>query len=89
MLIETKEQNGTIIYRKTFTFTDEDYKKFRSLPKEEDYALNFWKDVGHRYGFDPTLIEEVKRKGQKTFWKCIEYVPETKYRSFTALTRNI
>lgn len=88
MAIETKEQNGTIIYRKTYEFTDEDYKTFLNLPKEEDYAWFFWKDVGKRYGFDPALIEHVRPKGQKEFWKGIEYISKDR-KKFTALTKGI
>ena len=86
--METKEQNGSVIYRYVYEFTDEQYKKFNNLSKERDFALNFWDEVGLFHGFNPSLIEEVKRKGQKTYWKCIEYVEGTNRRKFTALTRN-
>ena len=87
-MIECIEQDGTKIYRKTFEFTDQDYKTFLNLPEEEDYAWNFWYDVGSRYGFNPQLIEVVRQKGQKTFWRNIEYVEGTRRRKFSALTRN-
>lgn len=88
MTIETYDQNGKIIYRKTFEFTSEDYKTFLSLPEEEDYAWNFWRDVGKRYGFNPDLIEYVKPVGQKPFWKNIFYLTKDR-RKFSALTEGI
>ena len=88
-MIECTEQDGSKIYRQTFEFTDEDYKKFLALPEEEDYAWNFWDDVGRRYGFNPRLIEVVRQRGQKTFWRSIFYIENTRRRKFSALTRGI
>lgn len=89
MSIKCKEQGGFDIYRKTFEFTDEDYRTFKKLPEEEDSAWLFWKDVGKRYGFDPKLIEILKGKAinGKDAFKGIEYIPNTKRRKFTALSK--
>ncbi len=87
MIIETTEQNGSTIYRKLFEMNDEEHKRFLSLPKEEGYAWDFWYELGHKYGFDPNLIEYVKKPGQKEYWKNIEYISGTKRRKFTALSK--
>ena len=87
MAIKCKEQRGFDIYRKIFEFTNEDYRTFKRLPEEEGHAWSFWYDVGNRYGFDPTLIEHIKVPGQKDAWKGMEYIPGTKRRKFSALSR--
>ena len=63
--METKEQNGSVIYRYVYEFTDEQYNKFLNLPTEPDFALNFWDEVGLYHGFNPRLIEKSRAKRSK------------------------
>ena len=86
--IETTEQDGSKIYRKQFEMDNEQYARFLNLQPEPDEALDFWKEIGALMGFNPTLIEKVEKKGQKTHWKGMEYIAGTRRRKFSALSRN-